>query len=980
MAQLSGLTTYSKKVFIDNAPFDTATIYCGCYVTGKNGDASKTNQNSFVAGQLRPVYEGELRADTMSGISDQIFLSWDTDTADSIRLLYNIDKEVPVGFTEGSGYVKKVVPSSVSTDTMKNLTPGQVYYVGLQIYKEGWYSPVTAKSRTGIKTPAPDSTLIVVNKFVVTATLFDSSSNSIAVSWSIDTTGLAPTGAILQWGYSYGMNKDSCKMQPPSSWNNLAGVTGSFPIYLGSEIQFQKVYYTGLWLRANKSGAVGPAASPIDGSSVDSVITPAFTWQEITFFETGADTMLAANGNLLFVKEQDFSFTDTIKTYTPPAGILSGVADVGGTGFQFSGMTQNVPPFKIGIRYTGRLHHSDSGRGPGMYQVKNSMLHVMRGFEVSNSICWMRITSRDMQYPFLVLSDTTAPAVTFETVNADTAGVLQVGQSVPFEFTVSDNTANVNWSFMYGLGNGGYDSIASGELVTYKDTVIKTMNVPVTANAYGVRARIIIDDGIYSDTMDVSRRVITETSDIIDVGAMEWVPLRATSELDSSALSVVLSDFSTSVPWAYEPTLFRIVRWYDPTGGADCRIVEYSDADKDLFALIPGRVVWLKSATARVLTIGGGVTTGLKETQTILLTPGMWTDFSNPYKFPVGLKDILAQTAGSDSSLVFYHWDKSDSTYLASPLYIPELDSFGTVLDTAAIKCNSLHDAYTVYNRSSSTVTLCIPPIPKALSEGAVRLLTREIVSPIGEITFLWRRQESSYINRVRCSWDTRSMSTPIIGPLPPSFERCYAGITDGNKKTGGYALYSLSEDEGLVYEIAIHNGSNQSKAIEYNLGNLENLPSGYKASIYSPDLAQYEDSEKGAGSLNLQGNSSTRRWVVIGTDNYLNDFIGKNLVTSFAFLGTYPNPFKKRVTIHYVVPWNGVKKIEFRVFDIHGRTVWRQDVDKGINSGFNMVTWDMSNGGNTHVASGIYLFQMTVCENGKKGVKIFKRKLTCLR
>ena len=145
---------------------------------------------------------------------------------------------------------------------------------------------------------------------------------------------------------------------------------------------------------------------------------------------------------------------------------------------------------------------------------------------------------------------------------------------------------------------------------------------------------------------------------------------------------------------------------------------------------------------------------------------------------------------------------------------------------------------------------------------------------------------------------------------------------------------------------------------------------------MYNPVTAEFEQDKT---CVTLKANSSERRWVVIGTENYLNGFIENNIVTSFSLLGAYPNPFRGRLNLRYLVPWQGVKKIHFRIFDLQGRVVWEKNLSEGIKHGLNEINLNISGKNGQNIASGIYLLQMKIYENGKKGYKVFQRKLTCL-
>ena len=964
-------------------PIETDTAHYRWYIIGKNAMSSVKKTTKFEIGWDRPVYTGTLITDTTSNIPDQVKLSWSKPVSgtDSVRIWWDINK-IPLEHNVNLPIGQAFYASSPddTNDIVRNLNPSTVYHFGLQIYKDMMWSYITENSSDSIMTPQADSTLIVPNKMSFDTSWFDTALNVINAKWSIDTTDITTDTTLLQWGYSYSIDPDVFKTTQPSQWSFVEDTTGAFYIDLGTGILFDTTYYIGLWLRAKKySGGIGIASGPGDSVKTE-VKTPShFTWQVVTLSQDKPDTAYAMNGRIIIISITPFAFTDTLRGYNRQAALPGGIADLGGTGFRFSKVNLQVPDFKIGMKHNP-VRSLITNDNKNIYKDCVGPLNVIYGSEAEDSVVWTMISGADMAYPFLVLADTAKPTISFAGTITDTAKILDPDSSVTTQFSISDNISNVKWQFSYGAGNMGYAYGTEG----YLDTCMKILTTVIPASdnvvspAFGLRAIVIVNDGVYTDTVHVSRRVNVSNSDAITAPSMEWVPLRATSTLADSTIQTVLSNFVNEQGiWEYDRTKFLAAQWYDTTAGLGCEVIEYSDALHDDFSFIPGRIVWLKSAETQTINFGPGVTTSLKETFTIILQGYCWSDFSLPYKFPVKLKDILAATGIRGDSLVFYHWVKSDSTYVAAATYIPALDSASGKLDTITIRYSPLNDAYTVYSYSSAPMALKIPPIPPALSPGSgARTESTQKQRDIWDISLLWKKENSSFINKVRCGYNGNGTGKTLIGPLPPSFGKIGAGVSDGNGRIGGYAVHNRIDKGGLNYEIVFYNTSKKSETIEYFLDNLISLPEGYSTRVYNPVTAEFE---KDKTSVILKANSSERRWVVIGTENYLNGFLENNIVSSFALLGTYPNPFRGRINIQYMVPWQGVKKIKFRIFDLRGCTVWEEDISKGIRPGINTITWNTNGKSGKRIASGIYLLRMTIYENGKKGYKVFQRKLTCL-
>ncbi|MDP8237582.1 MAG: right-handed parallel beta-helix repeat-containing protein [Candidatus Hatepunaea meridiana] len=81
-------------------------------------------------------------------------------------------------------------------------------------------------------------------------------------------------------------------------------------------------------------------------------------------------------------------------------------------------------------------------------------------------------------------------------------------------------------------------------------------------------------------------------------------------------------------------------------------------------------------------------------------------------------------------------------------------------------------------------------------------------------------------------------------------------------------------------------------------------------------------------------------------------------LPTEFAAMGIYPNPFNSSTEISYSIPQSG--EVSLRIYDIKGRLV-KELVSGMQQAGANRVTWNGLDRSGLEVASGIYLYNISI-------------------
>ena len=82
-------------------------------------------------------------------------------------------------------------------------------------------------------------------------------------------------------------------------------------------------------------------------------------------------------------------------------------------------------------------------------------------------------------------------------------------------------------------------------------------------------------------------------------------------------------------------------------------------------------------------------------------------------------------------------------------------------------------------------------------------------------------------------------------------------------------------------------------------------------------------------------------------------------------------------VRIRYSLPYVGIDRVLFSIYDIRGRMVWRTEVPGASTSGVNDVLWNGRSQDGRSVAAGLYILRMTAFNTDRKPCGGFDRKMT---
>ncbi len=979
------------------------TMHTRWHIVGKNTSVSAERKNTFPVGWDRPLWTGTFKADSLMGDTtvspDRILCQWDGQTAaDSLRIWWNTDTiphthEVNLPASQ----VHYVLPSSRVNDTIIGLTPDVTYHFGAQIYKDGFWSVVSPLSTDSAHTGMGGAACL--NVITVDSCWFNGDSNTIVVRWIINNAvapivnGVPIEGATFKAGYTWQLGLLVDTLNPPTIMDTVVKDT-NYTVIPVLKPRFDSTYTVGLWLGYFKGNNIGMASKPRPDSSICQVTLPSFTWENVTFFENtqlNNEVISVANGKIILREITNFenAETDIIKAYRRPDSLPlpSGLVLIDAIHFRFLRYNYQCRSFNLSMQY-GNLPPGISKGDLGMYRDVNGTISVVYGFSVGDSTVSAEISREDLNlqsgsYPFLILADTIAPTVITDAYTE----IVVSNQDARTEFTISDNIANVRCDFYCGAGNRDFTQHDSTFLTKtngkYTGIIRYTQSNNPLSESFGARALLVVTDGIRSDTINVSRSIQTSNAENFSIIAREWMPIRTPMPLTDPTCATVFNTSFPGVPWEYDKTKYRLFRYLDPVADTN-GWMEYGDETKDYFTFEPGKLIWYKTSENKALDFGSGHTTSLKQPYEIKLKGSSFTDFCVPFKFAVLLQDVLTSTGPESAHLDFYHWVKSDSTYVADPINIALIDRSKPLLDT--LYAGQKIDGYTVYNNSTDTITLKIPPVCLALCRRDT--LKRSLAlkdEKAWDLNFLWRnKSKGTRFNRLICAQNSTIGNTTFFGTLPPSMSKVRVGILDTNRNTlHGYAIAHAQNNKGALFPLSFENRRDEQAIVEYRLGDLGLLPESYSAGVVNPNTGTYEkctDSVSVEITLTAEKGPLATRYLAVGTEEYLNQVLQWLSPSVFAFLKAYPNPFNGVLRLQYTLP-AGISELRIDLYNVLGRNLYRGIYHRGLKKGKQIFILDTRQGLNGGVLSaGVYILRLSAKDSKGKIIYGGEKRITCIK
>lgn len=853
------------------------------------------------------------------------------------------------------------IPVSDTTYSVTGLSANTTYFFGLQaLTKDGLWVSVSKDSLISVKTPTSSSDTIP-NVIKLNIPIFDTVSNVIKISWCIDTSNKIPLDS-LQIGITYSLDSvfNLNEMQTLQVDKNCDST-----ILKTNSILFNTNYHIGMWLSKLESGIWSKPTS----LSTKDIVTDSFTHQTVTFFENGKDTVTAANGSIRLWTETRIvpPTTDTLKIHKIQVRYPGFI--IVNNGFSFT-KKENTPAFNIGLQYSNLPSRYKSSQ-IRMYREINGVPNIIYEAENDTLNKIMFTKTDNIQYPFMLMIDTARPEIKITT---DTSLIIKLGSDINDTFYIKDSVGNVKWYYQYGRGEGDFTGSDSGYFSKSDKnkiaTILQSYNIINEDN--GVRIRLIVTDGTFTDTINCSRRVARQNSDQSILPAKQWFPLFATAKLNYPQPESLLTKLKESDS-LYDVRYARMFRWCPPKSDTSVNEgwVEYSAASCSLFTFTPGKIIWVKTLHAKNVGLGAGKTLSLRENYVIKLPPLSWSDIGLPFHFNMNLIDILKSTKNSDT-LHFFKWIKGpDSTFSTDPLYIPGFSNQEWLSqDTEIVYENS--GGLAIYNNSNDTVSLNFPPIPyivKSLKKKAPPLNDNS-----WSVTINCKNSKDKSISKIYYGY--KSGVTDKYYPVSPSFDDCQVVIYDrkSNKKNGIFITGDISKG-GFSKEVAFINNSDVVSTFYFSSLQNGNLPPDFKTVFFNPVAKEFETN----GSVTVNAHSTEYRWAVTSNDAYLTNNFSKTLSFDYSLGLPYPNPCRSLLMIPFTIPFGSKDKIRIEIFDQLGRLIWKRKINELLEAGKHKLIWNGKNQYNSPISAGFYIVRFTSESQQGKITSRFHNRFTFL-
>lgn len=921
-----------------NSAFDgpRRTVYCAVVLVSGTGVVSEVQRGAFDVGRDMPPNPIQLTATTVSSYA--VALYWPAAAVagtDSVRI-FRDTVQIPLDVMDVStAFPVIAVGPGVSLVNVRDLNPSTTYYFAAQARVSGDWTAVSIGSRAVARTFDPDPADTVSNAAVIDTAWFDMSRNRIVVKWHY---GSVPDSQI-QYGCVYGVDSAAVTAGVPTMWRGATG-SDSVVIELGESILFDTTYT--IVVKMRRRGGVASAPSR---SATASVRVGSCTWQPIVYFRKQVgDTAWAFNGRIALWYEGAWAYgeiADTVRA-VPLAGIPRGLLPASGP-FMFT-CYDDGPPVTLAAGFDS----VPAGYSPedirlyrrtieGQWKVFHDYtLDPARRMAIVNvrmvDIEGQRLRLMiDREPPsFQVLSDIDTPVRPLQAV-ADT-------------LVLSDNIANLSATMFYARAANEPKARRADTLQALSALITTAIPGGYVTEEDGVRAYLVLSDGLHRDTVDISRRVIREHASDITTEPGKWVPLRTNAVLDDNALGTIIEGIVGDQ--GYDNTYCRVFRWFDPAASTDVSQglhgwVEYDPAREAVFTVKPGKLMWIKTRDLEYLDFGGGTTVSLREPVTIALPPRNWTDLALPYKFGIRLEDILDATGDVAESLQYYRWIRGgDGTYVTDVIYLPAIPD-SALTDRSHVLSSSIQTGYSIYNPLDHVVTLRIPPTAESMSDYKS---AEDGLAKAGD--------RASWVLRVTAQVeDAHPLGTVFLAyapgragvskswyPAAPSFGGVTVRARDRSaRKAYGHAVAHELKDGGTRFDIVFENTTNEPRLVSWCVNGAMALPDSMAVRVLDPNGGGEWPGDTPMRVQVPAGGEVLRALAVGGPSYFVNAYAD---VKPFAGFAAYPNPFSGGVAVRFLLP-EGVSRLEYRVFDTRGRLVWRQTHTEEIRVGPNVVVWN---------------------------------------
>jgi hypothetical protein len=484
----------------------------------------------------------------------------------------------------------------------------------------------------------------------------------------------------------------------------------------------------------------------------------------------------------------------------------------------------------------------------------------------------------------------------------------------------------------------------------------------------GMMAFLVVDDGMHSDTMNLSRQVFRAKSDPVHLPKPgKWYPVWSTAVLDKKAPENALSALAGSGGW-YTRESFRLMRWLNKDW------TEYARSRDGSYYFNPAQLMWVCVRTPGSFDLGSGKTVSFHTPYALEVPAQRWIDFGLPFKFDVRLADVISASSSRATQLRFYKWKENTDYYVANALHVPGSQTPGEQNPNAVLD-SSVLSGFTVYNPTSSAVTLSIPPVPRAISSAPAK---KAGAVPGWSIRIDGQSKSGMPANGAVCSFVPGKGQRRYF-PAPPSFSPVSISVFDEEDRAEhGYATAAQFSDGGVDFCIKVSNTSAAAQKVHMQATPLCELGNTMLARILNPETLEWEQLDE-MRSVTVGARSSAYRFLAVGTERYIASYTQRRGLFKAALCGAYPNPFSSRMSIRYSLPWADIKNCEFSIYSISGRRVWYHRIENA-GPGYAQVVWNGRTEKGQKIAAGAYIIRMRINYNGTKKAAVFKQRIVRLR
>jgi hypothetical protein len=697
---------------------------------------------------------------------------------------------------------------------------------------------------------------------------------------------------------------------------------------------------------------------PADSASMRSIRVASSLRQPVSYFSSGThDTVKALGGRLMLWKGPDYPAgllpgNDTAAAYAVPDSQLDGFVAIG-KAIRFLN-PQPSPSFFLALRYGGDASALRWAGSLGLYKDSAGVMIVQRDAINDSANKRMVIKTYDVSLPYAILADTVPPLIG---VKSDTSRPIDTLPVID-TFTVADNSVNLAWAFYRATGAQPCETpVASGLVGARSGRILCTLPVK-GAQAAGVRAFLIVSDGVFTDTVPLSRRAVRPHSDATTTPEKSIIPFAATALPDDPGMRSCLANLFSDAGNRYDPSAFRIFRWFPNQSNAQKadKWLEYSSSNEAEFQCRPGALFWLITGTSATIDFGRSTTLSLKAPYSIRLPSREWTDFGVPFGFDMHLSEVIGASGRDAGNLVIYRWvpDSANRTYSPEMVYGSRNVSGESPEDTLF---SGPQSGYTVYNPGESPFELVFPPLSVSMKNGPAWPLSKKRTETRGYCIKVSAAGVSSVLSSVYCGIQTGRPDT-LLFPAPPSFSQggLSAGRQDGT--CGAILLYPPAHGGVACFPIAFK-GCGQAVRIRaskmHAAGNVDFLIAKKSSSGYERLPDGFEPQADGSAQEDFMLIAGERQLIASFLDGAWRASVSPPAISFRVRLGSLV------VVSRNLAPGD---QCRLSVFDLRGKRISHTDITSAVLAAAN--GWTVS----TKLPAGMYMLASTVIRAGGKFVE----------